>query len=79
MQTQADQTGALKPLLQLLSATNQQVVIMEGDQPVAVVLSVEAFENLEDDLALARYEFKKATGTVKTVSQEEAKRRLGLA
>lgn len=80
MQTQASQTGALHPLLQQLSQdVGERVVVMDNDQPVAVVLSVQALENLQDELTWARYDLQKAQGTLVVVSQDEAKRRLGLA
>jgi hypothetical protein len=43
-----------------------------------VIINAQELADLEDDLAVAQYQAEKAAGTLRTVSNREARERLGL-
>ncbi|HEY6739339.1 MAG TPA: type II toxin-antitoxin system Phd/YefM family antitoxin [Actinopolymorphaceae bacterium] len=57
----------------------ERITITDHGHPAAVLINVHELEDLEDSLAVARFELKQRTGSDRYVSHEEAKRRLGLA
>ncbi|HEY3514601.1 MAG TPA: type II toxin-antitoxin system prevent-host-death family antitoxin [Kribbella sp.] len=51
----------------------------DHDQPAAAIINAQQLEDLEDALAVARYDADKAAGTLRTIPHREARERLGLA
>ncbi|MFJ6699990.1 type II toxin-antitoxin system prevent-host-death family antitoxin [Streptomyces sp. NPDC091272] len=59
------------------AAQHEHITLTDRGVPAAVLISPVELENLQSSLALAEYENEKLNGTLRTVSHEEARRRLG--
>ena len=70
--------GQLDALVRRAASGRERVTITEAGHPTAVIVSAEELADLEDALALARYDTKIAAGAVGVVPQDEARDRLGL-
>ncbi|MDQ1306987.1 MAG: hypothetical protein QG671_2819 [Actinomycetota bacterium] len=58
--------------------SRQRTTITDHGQPAAVIVNAQELADLEEALALAEYRVQKVTGTLVSVSQAEARERLGL-
>lgn len=56
----------------------ERTVITDHGEPAAMIVGIGDIEDLEDALALAQHEARKARGEDTYVTHEEARRRLGL-
>jgi prevent-host-death family protein len=65
-------------LVRQAASAHQRTVITDHGIPAAVIISVKELADLEDSLAIARFEAQKAQGTLVTIPHEEVKHRLGL-
>jgi prevent-host-death family protein len=54
----------------------ERITVTDHGEPAAVILSAEDLADLEDQLALARYDVRVARGEVRYVPQAEARARL---
>jgi prevent-host-death family protein len=70
--------GQLDALARRAASGQERVTITEAGRPAAVIVSAVELADLEDDLALARYDAKAARGDTVGVLQAEARLRLGL-
>ncbi|GAA2842587.1 type II toxin-antitoxin system Phd/YefM family antitoxin [Kribbella solani] len=66
-------------LVRRASTRRVRTTITDHGQPAAVIINAQELEDLEDELAFARYDAEKAAGTLRTVSHREARERLGIA
>jgi prevent-host-death family protein len=71
--------GQFGTLVRRASTRRERTTITDHGQPAAVIINAQELEDLEDDLALARYEADKAAGTLRTVPHDQVRERLGLA
>ncbi len=65
-------------LVRRASAGRERFTITDHGQPAAVLINAHELADLEDALALARYEAEKATGTLRTIPHADVRARLGL-
>ncbi|MEE1942890.1 type II toxin-antitoxin system Phd/YefM family antitoxin [Streptomyces sp. TRM 70361] len=63
--------AGLHGLVRRAAVRGERIVPTEHGQVAAVLISPQELADLEDGLALARYEPEKATGTVDTVSHDQ--------
>jgi PHD/YefM family antitoxin component YafN of YafNO toxin-antitoxin module len=63
--------GQFGSLVRRASTRRERITITDHDQPAAV--NAQELEDLEDDLAFARYEAEKAAGTLRTVPHDESR------
>jgi prevent-host-death family protein len=67
----------LAALAQHAAAQRQRVTLTQEGRAVAVLLSVQELDDLEDAAALADYRAREAAGKLTLVPHEEVRRRLG--
>jgi prevent-host-death family protein len=65
-------------LVRKAATARERSTITDHGQPAAVLINAQELADLEDELALARYDARRAQGETTVVSQAEARRRLGL-
>ncbi len=65
-------------LVRRAATTRERVTITDHGHPAAVIVNAQELADLEEALALAEYRAAQADGTVTTVSQSDARRRLRL-
>ncbi len=65
-------------LVRRAATTRERVTITDHGHPAAVIVNAQELADLEEALALAEYRVAQADGTVTTVSQSDARRRLRL-
>ncbi|PZT72400.1 MULTISPECIES: type II toxin-antitoxin system Phd/YefM family antitoxin [unclassified Streptomyces] len=65
-------------LVRRASHARERITITDHGQPAAILINPQELADLEDALALARYEARQASGAVETVSHDEVRARLGL-
>jgi prevent-host-death family protein len=65
-------------LVRRASHARERVTITDRGEPMAVLISPQELADLEDDLAIARYRLRQASGGAVLVSHEEARSRLGM-
>jgi prevent-host-death family protein len=70
--------GQLDALVDRAVSAHERVTITQDRRPAAVLVSAEELADLDDALALARYDARAASGQTTRVSQDDARRRLGL-
>ena len=73
-----DARKQLGALVRRAASTRERVTITDHGQPVAVIVNAQELADLEDALALARYEARQARGESETIPHAEVRRRLGL-
>ncbi len=66
----AEARDGLGGLVRRVAAGRERLTITDG-QAAAVLVSAEELADLEEQLAMARYELRKATGTLETVPHEQ--------
>jgi prevent-host-death family protein len=71
--------GKFGSLVRRASTRRERTTITDHGLPAAVIINAQELEDLEDDLAVARYEADKAAGTLRTVPHDQVRERLGLA
>jgi prevent-host-death family protein len=71
--------GQFGSLVRRASTRRERITITDHGQPAAVIINAQELEDLEDDLAFARYEAEKASGTLRTVPHDDVREQLGLA
>lgn len=70
--------GQLDALVDRAVSGHERVTITQDGAGAAVLVSADDLADLEDALALARYDATPATERLPRVSQDDARRRLGL-
>ncbi len=65
-------------LVRRAATTRERVTITDHGHPAAVIVNAQELADLEEALALAEYRAAQADGTATTVTQSDARRRLGL-
>ncbi|HEY0687995.1 MAG TPA: type II toxin-antitoxin system prevent-host-death family antitoxin [Kribbella sp.] len=70
--------GQFGSLVRRASTRRERITITDHGQPAAVIINAQELEDLEDDLAFARYEAEKAAGTLRTVPHDDVREQLGL-
>ncbi len=68
----------LGALARRASAAGERVTLTEDGRPVAVLVSAQELDDLEDALALANHHAREAAGSLVLVTHEEVRHRLGL-
>jgi prevent-host-death family protein len=71
--------GQLGDLVRRASTRHERTTITDHGHPAAVIISAQELADLEDQLALAQYQVEKATGQLRTVPNDEVRRRLGMS
>jgi prevent-host-death family protein len=70
---------SLGALVRRAATARERVTITDHGQPAAVIVNAQELADLEEALALAEYRAAQAGGPAAVVSQDEARRRLGLS
>ncbi len=70
--------GQLDALVDRAVSGHERVTITQDGQAAAVLVSAEELADLEDALALARYDARAAAGQTVRVPQDQARHHLGL-
>ncbi|MER5367154.1 type II toxin-antitoxin system Phd/YefM family antitoxin [Streptomyces sp. NPDC002722] len=65
-------------LVRRASNARERITITAHGQPAAVLINPQELAELEDALALARYQARQAAGAVETVPHDQVRARLGL-
>ncbi|MFF8772714.1 type II toxin-antitoxin system Phd/YefM family antitoxin [Kitasatospora sp. NPDC015120] len=65
-------------LVRRASHSRERITITDHGQPAAVLINPQELADLEDELALARYRARQASGTATSVPHEEVRSILGL-
>jgi len=65
-------------LVRRASNARERITITDHGQPAAMLINPQELAELEDALALARYQARRATGAVETVPHDDVRARLGL-
>ena len=65
-------------LVRRAATTRERTTITEHGQPAVVLVNAQELADLEDALALAQYDARRARHVTAPVPQDDARRRLGL-
>jgi prevent-host-death family protein len=65
-------------LVRRAATSRERVTVTDHGQPAAVIMNAQELTDIEDALALAQYDARRARGEAALVPQDEARRRLGL-
>ncbi|MET8699968.1 type II toxin-antitoxin system Phd/YefM family antitoxin [Kitasatospora sp. NPDC004723] len=65
-------------LVRRASHSRERITITDHGQPAAVLINPQELADLEDELALARYRARQASGTATNVPHEDVRAILGL-
>ncbi|MGQ0465637.1 MAG: type II toxin-antitoxin system prevent-host-death family antitoxin [Sporichthyaceae bacterium] len=76
--TITDLRARLGQSIRRASHGRERIAVTDHGQTAAVIINAEELAELEEQLALARYELRKLAGTVEFVPSAEARARLGL-
>lgn len=68
----------LGALVRRASLARERITITDHGQPAAVLINPQELADLEDDLALAQYRERQATGMTESVPHAQVRARLGL-
>ncbi|MQY14375.1 hypothetical protein SRB5_45410 [Streptomyces sp. RB5] len=66
-----DAKAILGPLVRRCAVSRERILITDHGQPVAVLMNPAELADLEDELALTKYQLAKANGTLTTDSHED--------
>ena len=70
--------ASLGQAIRRASHGRERITVTDHGQPAAVIINAEELADLEEQLALARYELRKRAGEVEFVPAAEARQRLSL-
>lgn len=69
----------LGALVRRVASSGERVTITDRGRPVAVIVSAQELADLDDGLALARHDARRARDEVTFIRQDDVRRRLGIA
>jgi prevent-host-death family protein len=65
-------------LVRRASHARERITITDHGQPAAVLINPQELADLEEALALARYQIRRASGTAELIPHDEVRAQLGL-